>query len=94
MKLDINYRKKKKGKNTDSWRLNSTLLSNEKIAQRRNKKEIKRLLKNKTMKARQPKPMGFRKNSSKRKIIAINSYLRKQEKKASNRQPNSISKAA
>ena len=48
---------------------------------------------NKTMKAPQPKPMGFRKNTSKREDYS-NKFLPQETRKASNRQPNSISKVA
>ena len=42
MRLDINYRKKKK-RNTISWRLNNTLLNNKEITEEI-RKEIKRFL--------------------------------------------------
>ena len=45
------------------------------------------------MKARQPKPMGFRKNSTKREVYS-NKFLPQEARKALNRQSNSISKAA
>ena len=41
MRLDINYRGKKKAKNTNSWRLNNTLLNNKEITEEI-RKEIKR----------------------------------------------------
>ena len=45
------------------------------------------------MKARQPKPMGFRKNSTKKEVYS-NKFLPQEARKALNRQSNSISKAA
>ena len=57
MRLDINYRKKSV-KNTNTWRLNSTLLNNQEITE-----EIKRKSKNTqkqmTMQTRQPKSYGM-----------------------------------
>ena len=46
MRLDINYRKKKKKqqKYTNSWRLNNTLLNNKEATEEIKKKEIKRFL--------------------------------------------------
>ena len=47
LRLDINYKGKKKNcKNTDSWRLNNTLLSNEKVTEKI-RRQIKRFLKTK-----------------------------------------------
>ena len=47
MRLDINYREKKKKKNpsktTNSWKLNNTLLNNEEVTQEI-KREFKRFL--------------------------------------------------
>ena len=43
MRLDINYRKKKQQKNTNSWRLNNILLNNGKVTGEISK-EIKRFL--------------------------------------------------
>ena len=33
LRLDINYRKKKAAKNTNTWRLNNTFLSNKKVTE-------------------------------------------------------------
>ena len=43
MRLDINYRKKKTVKNTNTWRLNNTLVNNQKITEEI-KEEIKKYL--------------------------------------------------
>ena len=48
MKLDINYRKKTV-KNTNTWKLNNTLLNNQEITEEI-KEEIKKYLETKTMK--------------------------------------------
>ena len=41
VRLDVNYRKKKTSKNTNIWRLNNTLLNNQKITE-----EIKKIKQN------------------------------------------------
>ena len=41
MRLDINYKKKKTLRNTNTWRLNNTFLNNQQVAE-----EIKREIKN------------------------------------------------
>ena len=46
LRLDINYKEKKNCKNTDSWRLNNTLLSNKKVTEEI-RRQIKRFLKTK-----------------------------------------------
>ena len=47
VRLDINYRKKNsKNKNTNSWRLNNTLLNNKEVTEEI-KKEIKKIPRNK-----------------------------------------------
>ena len=78
MRLDINYRKKYV-KNTNTWRLNNTLLNNQEITEEI-KEEIKKYLEthyneNKTTQnlwdAAKPVLRG--------KFIAIQSYLKKQE---------------
>ena len=43
MRLDINYRKKTTAKNTNSWRLNNTLLNNKDVTEEI-RMEIKRFL--------------------------------------------------
>ena len=39
MRLDINYRKKKSVRNTNTWRLNNTFLNNQQVTE-----EIKKIL--------------------------------------------------
>ena len=94
MRLDINYREKKKtAKNTNSWWLNNTLLNNKEVTEEI-KEEIKRCLEKKWQwKHDDPKPMGLSKSSSKREVYS-NTSISQEERKTSNRQPNSTSKAA
>ena len=54
MRLDINYRKKSV-KNTNTWRLNNTLLNNQDVTEEI-KEEIKKYLE--TMKTQQPRSYG------------------------------------
>ena len=80
MRLEITYRRKKTLKNTNTWRLNNTLLNNQEITEEI-KEEIKKYLQtndNKIMTiqnrwvAAKAVPRG--------KFIAKHSYLKKQEK--------------
>ena len=57
MRLDINYRKKTV-KNTNTWRLNNTILNNQEITEEI-KEEIKKYLQQITMKTRRPKTNGM-----------------------------------
>ena len=80
MRLDINYREKKNVKNTNTWRLNNTLLNNQEITEEI-KEEIKKYLEtsdNENMMT--PKLWDAAKAVLKGKYIAIQSYLKKQEK--------------
>ena len=43
MRLDINYKKKKTVRNTNTWRLNNTFLYNQQVTEEM-KKEIKKFL--------------------------------------------------
>ena len=88
MRLDINYREKKLQENTNSWRLNNTLPNNKEVTEER-RREIKRFLETND----NENTMGFSKSSSKREVYS-NTVLQVQTRKASNRQPNSTSKAA
>ena len=78
MRLDINYRKKSV-RNTNTWRLNNTLLSNQEIPEEI-KEEIKKYLEindnenTKTQNLRDAAKVVLR-----GKFIAIQSYLKKQE---------------
>ena len=57
VRLYVNYRKKKTIKNSNIWRLNNTLLNNQKIIEEI-KKEIKICIKWMKMKTQQPKTYG------------------------------------
>ena len=65
MRLDINNRKKTV-KNTNTWRLNNTLLNNQEITEEI-KDKIKKYLETKHD---DPKPMGCSKSSSKREVYS------------------------
>ena len=89
MRLDINYG----GGGINSWRLNNTLLNNEEFIEEL-RKEIKRFLEKKWQwKHDDPKLMGLRKSSTKREVYS-DTIIPQEARKASNRQPNSTSKAA
>ena len=78
MKL-YNYRKKTT-KNTNSWRLNNTLLNNKKATEEI-RKEIKRLLEtNDNENTTTQNLWGSAKEVLRGSFIAIQSYLKKQEK--------------
>ena len=57
MRLGINYRKKSV-KNTNTWRLNNTLLNNQELTEQI-KEEIKKYLEKMTMKTHLPKTYGM-----------------------------------
>ena len=76
MRWDINY-KKKAVRNTDIWRLNNTFLNNQQVTEEI-KREIKKFLEtndNKNMTTQNLWDAVLR-----GKFIAIQSYLKKQEK--------------
>ena len=78
MKLDINYRKKSV-KNTNTWRLNNTLLNNQEITAEI-KEEIKKYLEtNDNEKMTTQNLWDAAKAVLRGKFIAIQSYLNKQE---------------
>ena len=79
MRLDIND-KKQTIRNTNTWRLNNMFLNNQQVTEEI-KREIKKISRNKWQwKHDNSKPMGCRKSSSKKEFIAIQSFLKKQEK--------------
>ena len=83
MRLNINYREKT-AKNTNSWRLNNTLLDNKEVT-----KEVKsrnqKIPRNKWQwKHDDPKPMGLSKSSSKREVYS-NTVIPEEARKVSNR---------
>ena len=79
MRLDINY-KKKTVKNTNTWRLNNTLLNNQEITEEI-KEEIRKYLEtNGNGNTTTQNLRDAAKAVLKGKFIAIQSYLKKQEK--------------
>ena len=95
MRLDINYRKKSV-KNTNTWRLSNTLLNNQEITEEI-KEEIKKYLEtNDNENTTIQNLWDAAKAVLGGKFIAIQSYLRKQEKSEINNltlQPNLTPKA-
>ena len=81
MRLDINYKKKKKTvRNTNTWRLNNTFLNNHQVTE-----EIKRGIKklqetNDNENSTTQNPWDAAKAVLRGKFIATQSYLKKQEK--------------
>ena len=79
MKLDINY-KKKAAKNTNTWKLNNTFLNNQQVTEE-TKREIKKFLEtNVNEKTTTQNLWDAEKAVLRGKFIAIQSYLKKQEK--------------
>ena len=74
MRLDINYRNKTV-KNTNTWRLNNTLLNNQEITEEI-KEEIKKYLETND---NENKTYGMQQAVLRGKFIAVQSYLKKQE---------------
>ena len=82
VRLDVNYRRKKTIKNTNIWRLNNTLLKNQQITEEI-KKEIKICIEmNENENTKNPKLWDTVKAVLRGEFIAIQAYLRKQEKKS------------
>ena len=79
MRLEINY-KKKAAKNTNMWRLNNTLLKNQWITEEIKEKIQKKLETNKNKNVLIQNLWEATKAVLRGKFIAIQSYLRKQEK--------------
>ena len=79
MRLDINYRKKSV-KNTNTWRLNNTLLNNQEISEEI-KKEIKKYLETNDNENKMTQILWDSAKAVLRgNFIAIQFYLKKQEK--------------
>ena len=77
--LDINY-KKKTIRNTNTWRLNNTFLNNQQVTEEI-KKEIKKFLETKYNENTTTQNLWDAAKAVLRgKFIAIQSYLKKQEK--------------
>ena len=92
MRLDINYRKKKTVSNTNTWRLNNTFLNNQQVTEEI-EREIKKFLETNDNENMTTQNLWDAATAVLRgKFIAIQSYLKKQNKqthkKTSNRQPN------
>ena len=82
MRLDINYKKKKKKavRNTNTWRLSKMFLNNQQVTEEI-KKEIKKFLETNDNKNMTTQNLwGAAKAVLREKFIAIQSYLKKQEK--------------
>ena len=80
MRLDVNYREKKTVKNTNTWRLNNTLLNNQEITEEI-KEDIKKYIQtihNENMMTQNL--WDAAKADLRGEFIAIQSYLKKQEK--------------
>ena len=84
MRLDINY-KKKTVRNTNTWRLNNTFLNNQQVLEEI-KREIKIFLETNDNENTTQNLGDAAKAVVRGKFIAIQSYLKKQEKP--DRQPN------
>ena len=83
MRLEINYREKKV-KNTNTWRLNNTLLSNQEITEEI-KEEIKKYLeKNDNENTTNQNLWDAAKAVLRGKFIATQSYLKRQETSQTN----------
>ena len=78
MRIDINYRKKSV-KNTNTWRLNSTLLNNQELTEEIKEQIRKYLGTNDNGNMMTPNLWDAAKAVLRGKFIAIQSYLRKQE---------------
>ena len=79
MRLAINYREKNV-KNTNTWRLNNTLLNNQEITEEIKDKIKKYLEENDNKNTTIQNPWDAAKAVLRGKFIAIQSYLKKQEK--------------
>ena len=89
MRLDINYKKKKTVRNTNTWRLNNTFLNNQQ-GTAEIKREIKNFLETNDNENTTQNLWDAAKAVLREKFIAIQSYLK--ENKTLNRQSNSTSK--
>ena len=80
MGLEINYRKKKTVKNTNTWRLNNMLLNNQEITEEIKDKIKKYLETNDNENMTTQNLLDAAKAVLRGTFIAIKSYLKKQEK--------------
>ena len=79
MRLDINHRKKSVKKNTNTWRLNNTLLNNQEITEEVKQKIKKYLETNDNENTMTQNLWDETKAVLRGRFIAIKSYLKKQE---------------
>ena len=79
MRLDINYRKESV-KNTNTWRLNNTLLNNQEIIEEIKEEINKYLETNDNVNTPIQNLWDAAKAVQRGKFIAVKSYLKKQEK--------------
>jgi len=79
MKLDINYKKKKTVRNTNTWRLNRMFLNNQQMPEEI-KREIKKFLETNDNEKTTQNLWDIAKAVLRGNFIAIQSYLKKQEK--------------
>ena len=80
MRLDINYKKKKTIRNTNTWRLNNMFLNNQQVTEEI-KREIKKILEtNDNENTTTQNLWDAAKAVLREKFIAVQSYLKKQEK--------------
>ena len=79
IRLDINYKKKKPVRNTNTWRVNNTFLNNQ-LVTKEIKKEIKKFLEINDNENTTQNLWDAAKAVLRGKFIAIQSYLKKQEK--------------
>ena len=79
MRLDINYKKRKPVRNTDTWRLSNTFLNNQQVTEEI-KREIEKFLERNDNENMTQNLWDAAKAVLRGKFIAIQSYLKKQEK--------------
>ena len=79
MRLDINYKKKKTVRNTNTWRLNNTFLNNQQVTEEI-KREINNFLETNDNENTTQNLQEAAKAFLRGKFIVIQYYLRKQEK--------------
>ena len=80
MRLDINYKKKKTIRNTNIWRLNNTFKNNQQVT-KKIKRKIKKFLETNDNENMTPQNLWDAAKAVLRgKFIAIQPYLKKQEK--------------
>ena len=79
MRLDINYKKRKPVRNTDTWRLSNTFLNNQQVTEEI-KREIKKFLETKDNENTTQNLWDAAKAVLRGTFIALQSYLKKQEK--------------